>query len=176
MNVENYTFGCSDTHDVIIRLMRIRLGDESGAAWAELYLLDGDGREVPFVTGKVNVSAVTWVNDQQLAFLARREGDQRRAAYQISTRGGEARKIFEHATDIVSFDLSADGRWLAYLVRDEKGEAGRRQRARGSTRRSMRKLLVTRLAIADLSSATGLAFAMSGNWTSRFAAVVTILS
>lgn len=28
--VKNYTFGCSDTHDVIIRHLRIRIGDESG--------------------------------------------------------------------------------------------------------------------------------------------------
>jgi hypothetical protein len=28
--VKNYTFGCSDTHDVILRHLRIRLGDESG--------------------------------------------------------------------------------------------------------------------------------------------------
>lgn len=28
--VKNYTFGCSDTHDVIIRHVRIRIGDESG--------------------------------------------------------------------------------------------------------------------------------------------------
>jgi len=28
--IKNYTFGCSDTHDVIIRHVRIRIGDESG--------------------------------------------------------------------------------------------------------------------------------------------------
>lgn len=28
--LKNYTFGCSDTHDVIIRHVRIRIGDESG--------------------------------------------------------------------------------------------------------------------------------------------------
>jgi len=28
--IKNYTFGCSDTHDVIVRHVRIRLGDESG--------------------------------------------------------------------------------------------------------------------------------------------------
>jgi hypothetical protein len=28
--VTNYTFGCSDTHDVVIRHVRIRVGDESG--------------------------------------------------------------------------------------------------------------------------------------------------
>jgi hypothetical protein len=28
--IKNYTFGCADTHDVIIRHVRIRLGDESG--------------------------------------------------------------------------------------------------------------------------------------------------
>ena len=28
--LKNYTFGCSDTHDVIIRHVRIRVGDESG--------------------------------------------------------------------------------------------------------------------------------------------------
>ena len=99
---------------------------------------------------------MTWVNDQQLAFLARREGDQRRAAYQISTSGGEARKIFEHATDIVSFDLSADGRWLAYLVRDEKSEARKKAESKGFNQEIYEEnLLFTRLEIVDLRSGDG---------------------
>jgi len=69
------------------------LDDDSGPAWVELYVLDADGREVPFVTGEVNVGRPRWLATDELAFLDRREGDEHRAVYRISTRGGEAKKV-----------------------------------------------------------------------------------
>ena len=51
------------------------IADDSGAAWVELYLLDAEGREVPFVTGKVNIGRPTWISDDELAFLATRDGE-----------------------------------------------------------------------------------------------------
>ena len=96
------------------------LDDDSGPAWVELFVLDADGREVPFVTGEVNVGRPAWLGNDTLVFLTRRDGDQHRALYRISTRGGEAHKIFEHATNVASFDVSSDRRWLAFLAADEE--------------------------------------------------------
>jgi len=130
--------------------------DDSGPAWVELYLLDADGREVPFVTGEVNVAGVTWTDTDQLAFVARREGDPYRAVYRISTGGGEARKIFEYTSDVVSFDLSADGRWLAFLASDEKGAARKELESKGFNQEIYEEHhLFTRLRLADLQSGTG---------------------
>jgi hypothetical protein len=76
--------------------------DDSGPAWVELYVLGPDGRETPFVTGEVNVSNVLWMDDEALAFATKRQGDEYRSVYRISTRGGEARKLFEHDRDVSS--------------------------------------------------------------------------
>ena len=132
------------------------LDDASGPAWVELYVLDGDGREVPFVTGEVNVGRPRWLSADELVFLIRREGDERRAVYRISTRGGEARKLFEHETNVTSFDVSADGRWLAFLAVDEVDPAVRTLRDQGFNRRIFEEdLRYTRLRIADLESGEG---------------------
>ncbi len=132
------------------------LADDSGPSWVELYLLDAEGREVPFVTGKVNVAGVTWTDNDRLAFLARREGDDHRSVYQISTRGGEARKLFEHESDVVSFDLSPDGRWLAFLARDEKSRDRTMLEDKGFNQEIFEEdLLFTRMRLADLRSGDG---------------------
>jgi dipeptidyl aminopeptidase/acylaminoacyl peptidase len=127
--------------------------DDTGPSWVELYVLGADGRESPFVTGKVSVSGVTWIDNENLAFITRREGDLFRSVYRISTRGGEARKIFEHDRDVVSFDLSPDGRWLAYLGNDKKSDERDRLERRGFNQEIYEEgLLFTRLRLADLAS------------------------
>ena len=42
--------------------------DDSGRAWVELYLLDADGQEVPFVTGEVSVGRPAWIGNDELVF------------------------------------------------------------------------------------------------------------
>ena len=101
------------------------LEDQSGAAWTELYLIDAAGREVPFITGEVDVAGATWIDDASIGFVAKRQGDDARALYRIATSGGEARKVFEHDSDISAFDLSPDGRWLAFIATDRKSEGQR---------------------------------------------------
>lgn len=132
------------------------LDDDNGAAWVELYVLDADGREVPFVTGEVNVGRTTWLGADELAFVARRARDERRAVYRISTRGGEARKIFEHETDVTTFDVSPDGRWLAFLAADKISAAREKLKGQGFNQEIFEEELVfTRLRIADLQSGDG---------------------
>lgn len=132
------------------------LEDESGRAWVELYLLDADGREVPFVTGEVSVGRPAWLDDNELVFAQRRDGDDHRALYRISTRGGEARKLLEHETRIGAFDLSADGRWLAFLARDKADEDREALEEQGFNQELFEeKLVFTRLHIADLDSGDG---------------------
>ena len=132
------------------------IADDSGAAWVELYLLDAEGREVAFVTGEVNVGSPSWINDDELAFAARREDDEHRAVYRISTRGGEARKVFEYETNVTAFDLSPDGRWLAFLSSDKKSGDREKLDGQGFNQEIFEEELVfTRLRIADLESGDG---------------------
>lgn len=132
------------------------LEDDSGRAWIELYVLDADGREVPFVTGDVSVGRPVWLGDDELAFGTRREGDERRAVYRISTRGGEARKLLEHTTSIGAFDVSPDGRWLAFLAPDERDADRAALRRQGFNQEIFEEnLTFTRLHVADLHSGEG---------------------
>lgn len=132
------------------------LDDESGRAWVELYVLDADGRETPFVTGAVSVGRPAWIGGDELAFVLRRKGDEHRSVYAISTGGGEARKLFEHAADVGAFDVSLDRRRLAFLAvepQDADREALKRQ---GFNQEIFEEeLRHTRLHVADLASGDG---------------------
>ena len=130
--------------------------DDSGRAWVELYLLDADGQEVPFVTGEVSVGRPAWIGNDELVFGTRRDGDAHRALYRISTRGGEARKLFEHETNVGAFDLSADGRWLAFLASGSDSGGNEGLQEQGFNQEIFEEELVfTRLHIADLESGDG---------------------
>ena len=132
------------------------IAEPSGSAWIELYVIDAEGNEVPFVAGDVNVSRPAWIGDEALAFLARRDGDDYRSVYRISTGGGEARKIFAYETHVTAFDVSPDGRWLAFLATD-RPDAGQQQRDRHGFNQEIyeEQLRFTRLRLADLQSGTG---------------------
>ena len=132
------------------------LDDDSGRAWVELYVVDAAGRETPFVTGEVSVGRSAWIGDDELAFVARRAGDERRAVHHISTRGGEARKLLEHETGVGAFDVSPDGRWLAFLAPDKPDGDREALRRQGFNQEIFEEDLVfNRLHVADLQSGEG---------------------
>ena len=141
-------------------------------------MLDADGREVPFVTGEVTVARPTWMGDDELAFVARRDGDERRGIYRISTAGGEARKLFEYETNVVSFDVSPDGGWLAFLAADKQSADRVKLENQGFNQEIFEEeLLFTRLRVADLES--GRRARRSGSEDARgrrIAAVAALLS
>ena len=129
------------------------LADESGSQWVELFVLDAAGAVVPFVTGEVNVSAVTWLGNDELAFVMRRDGDDHRSVYRISTRGGEARKLLDYDTDVLAFDVSRDRRWIAFLTRDKKSSDREHLENRGFIQEVFEEeLRYTRLRVAGLES------------------------
>ncbi len=92
--------------------------DDDGEPWVELWVTDArEGAARPFVTGKVNVSAVQWTEDgKQIAFLAKRGDDKTNALYLIPVDGGEARKAAELASDISTYSLAPDGRRVALVA------------------------------------------------------------
>jgi dipeptidyl aminopeptidase/acylaminoacyl peptidase len=94
--------------------------DDDGEPWAELWVTDArEGAARPFVTGKVNVSAVQWTEDgTRIAFLAKRGDDKTNALHLIPVDGGEARKAVELASDISSYSLAPDGKRVALVARE----------------------------------------------------------
>ena len=108
------------------------LEDADGAAWAELYVVDADGRERAFVTGEVNVSGVAWTPDGSgISFLSRREGDERTGLYVIPRDGGEARRIVGHDTNISTYAWSPDGRRVAFLATEARASDRREIERKG---------------------------------------------
>ena len=132
------------------------LADDSGAPWTELSLIDEHGRETPFVTGHVNVTAPSWIDGTHSGFLAKRDGDATSAFYRISTAGGEAQKALAHQADLVSFDVSPDGRWLAFLAVEKQTDERRKMVAAGFNQEIYEEETpFTRLYLADLDSGDG---------------------
>jgi dipeptidyl aminopeptidase/acylaminoacyl peptidase len=119
------------------------LVDEDGASWSELHVVDvASGASRPFVTGKVNVSALEWLPDgSALAFLAKRGDDKNAALYVIALEGGEARKAASLGDAITAFDIAKDGA-ARRAGRDGRRERGAQEaegqglRRRRSTRRT----------------------------------------
>ena len=91
--------------------------EKDGGAWTELHVVDTKGNSTPFITGQVNVGSISWTPDgKNIAYLSKREKDKTRCLYAIGGRGGESRKLLEHATDIQSYSFSGDGKQVAFLA------------------------------------------------------------
>jgi dipeptidyl aminopeptidase/acylaminoacyl peptidase len=103
----------------VLSVPRVPFQEDDGPAWDELHVVRQDGTSRPFVTGAVNVGAIRWTEGgRSLAFLAKRGSDETRSVYIMPADGGEARRLLKHETDIVAFDISADGRRLAFIARE----------------------------------------------------------
>jgi len=107
--------------------------DDDGEPWIELWVTDTrEGAARPFVTGKVNVSAVRWTTDgRQIAFLAKRGDDKTKALYLIPIDGGEARKAAELGADISTYSLAPDGQRVALVASEADGEAKKKLQDKG---------------------------------------------
>ncbi len=112
---------------------RLPLVDDDGEPWSELWVTDLRGATPrPFVTGKVNVSAVQWTPDsQQVAFLAKRGEDKFKALYVIPIDGGEARKAAELMSDIGGFSLAPDGKRVALVATEPEADAKKKVQDKG---------------------------------------------
>lgn len=102
----------------VLSVPRVPLQDDDGAAWEELHVVALDGSSRPFVTGQVNVGAVSWTKDKRaIAFLAKRAPDDTRAVHVLPFAGGESRRLLKHETDIVAFDISDNGKRIGFIAR-----------------------------------------------------------
>jgi len=91
--------------------------EEDGPAWTELHVIDADGRQRPFITGRVNVRSIDWLPDgSAITFLAKRDGDEHTRLYAIPADGGEAKPIATLDNSISSYTFSPDGDSVALLA------------------------------------------------------------
>ncbi len=101
--------------------------EKDGPSWTELHVVDTKGNSTPFITGPVNVGSIAWTPDgKSIAFLAKREKDEAKALYAIGVKGGEARKLISHPTDIQGYSFNGDGTQIAFLA-TEPTPAGKKK-------------------------------------------------
>lgn len=110
--------------------------DDDGPAWSELHVVDATGNTRGFVTGKVNVGGVEWMaGGREIAYLAKRQGDDTRALYRIPLHGGESRVAAKLKSDISSFSLSPDGLRAALLASEPESDAIKALKKQGFTQK-----------------------------------------
>lgn len=92
--------------------------DENGTNYSELYVVDDEGVERPFITGSVSIKSIQWSNDSKtIYFLAKLEDDKFTALYQIPVDGGQAQKVLSlKDTSISSYQLSPNNKQLTILA------------------------------------------------------------
>src|SRR5262245_19991263 len=107
--------------------------EKDGGAWNELHVVDVKGNSTPYITGQVSVDAIAWTPDGKgIAFLAKRDADAFKSLYVIPVRGGEAKRVLTHGSDILSFSWGR-GNQIAYLAAEPPTKEQRTQQDQGFT-------------------------------------------
>lgn len=115
----------------LLRVPRKPIDDDNGPPFSELHLADLQGHSSGFVTGKVDVDQIDWRNDQTISFLSKREKDKTKSLYVISVKGGEASRLLEFESDIVSYSWSPDGHQVAFVASDAEPEPQKKLKEKG---------------------------------------------
>jgi len=106
--------------------------DENGPNWSEIHVVDVNGGSRPFITGEVNVSAMTWTPDGKgISFIDKRGSDKTKCVYVIPVDGGEARRVLKHKTDIDEYSWAPDGTRMLFIAKDEEPEKRKKLKEKG---------------------------------------------
>ncbi len=91
--------------------------DEDGPAYNHLYVWDAKRGSRAFVTGSHSVSRIQVTGDSKnITFLSKRDNDEFAALYALPVDGGEAQRWIKHETSIGNYDLSPDGKRVAFTA------------------------------------------------------------
>ena len=115
-----------------VSVPRRPLVDDNGSAWSELHVADMEGNSRPFITGEVSIGTPQWSPDgKSIYYLAKRNDDKNRTLYRIPIDGGESVPVLGHATSIDGFDITADGKRVALLAKEETNKLIKELRDQG---------------------------------------------
>ncbi len=115
-----------------LAVQRQPLVDDDGAAWTELHVVDGNKQSRAFVTGKVNVSQIQWTPDgRQIAYVAKRHGDEKAVLYTIPIDGGESQVLLAHAESISGVSFCPVDSRVAFLATQSVDEGLKQVRDKG---------------------------------------------
>lgn len=117
-----------------LRVPRDLETQDDGPHFSELWLVPtGGGAEpVSYVRGEVNVSSVAFTPcGGWVTYLAKRHGDEQRSLWAVPVSGGESRRVISHDTGIRTYDISPDGKRVAFVARQPLPEDLDKARKKG---------------------------------------------
>ena len=94
-----------------------------GKAWYEIHTIGVDGQNHRKYVSKPNSGfSLSWSPDgKYIYFLGYRKSDDAHTqVYRIPVDGGEAERVTGHETTVGRYQISPDGKWIAYTARDAK--------------------------------------------------------
>lgn len=107
-------------------------GAEDGTPDTELHIATGANQTRAYISGEGRVWGVNWAPDgERVTFLTRREGDSGTTLYEIAVDGGEAQRLFSHASSIQSYVVAPDGETIYFVARDQANPLDGQLRNRG---------------------------------------------
>ena len=106
--------------------------EDDGRPWAELHLVDRQGKNRPFITGAVNVRNIAFLPDgSAITFIAQRGDDKHAQVYSIPIDGGEATRLTSHATAVAAYSIAPDSQRIALISTRERDKKERDLRDKG---------------------------------------------
>ena len=94
----------------------------------QVFLARSDGSDrLQLTWGEKSASSPRFSSDARFVFFSS-ERDGKAAIYRIATDGGEAERITDFKGSIASFELSPDGKWIAFTGRETDSEEERAKR------------------------------------------------
>lgn len=100
----------------------LHAGDKNGSANSQLFVKGPNAAPVLFTTAKSSIGSPRFSPDgNTIYFLTTRDDDKTNGLYAIPLGGGEAKKIFQHGTNIGDYAVAPDGKTV-YFVAKEKDD------------------------------------------------------
>ncbi|KKO44758.1 peptidase S9 [Arsukibacterium ikkense] len=98
--------------------------EDDGSSYRELFMVNEQGQQTPFITGDIRLGNLKFSPDnRQLYFVSKRAKDKFASLYKIAVNGGEAVQVLSHSSAIARYDISQDGRKLAFLAKPAEPKA-----------------------------------------------------
>jgi dipeptidyl aminopeptidase/acylaminoacyl peptidase len=110
----------------VSKLPDLQAGDDDGTAKSQLFVKKPNADPIMFTTDKDSVGGLTFSPDGgTLYFLTRRDDDKTNGLYGISLSGGEAKKVFQHDTNIGDYAIAPDGGSVYFVAQKKKTDTSK---------------------------------------------------
>lgn len=103
----------------VSKLPNLYAGDKNGSSNSQLFVRMQNQDPVLFTTAQGSIGRPQFSPDgKTIYFVTTRDGDKTNGLYAISLNGGEAKKVFQHKTNIGDYAISPDGGTLYFVARE----------------------------------------------------------